>query len=66
MDATDKFMKFAAECEQMARRASGRADKSTWRELAQRWQRCAELRQSQGTALHDSRLARRHQQPAPG
>jgi hypothetical protein len=54
MDAADAFLRFAAECEQMARRTSDREGKYTWRQLAQRWQRCAELRQtgglSQGTA----------------
>jgi hypothetical protein len=54
MDAVDTFLRFAAECEQMARRTSDREDKYAWRQLAQRWQRCAELRKprgaSQGTA----------------
>ena len=46
MDAADAFLRFAAECEQMARRTSDREGKCAWRELAQRWQRCAELRQA--------------------
>ena len=54
MDGADDFLKFAAECEQMAQRTSDREGKFAWRELAQRWHRCAELRQtgeaSQGAA----------------
>jgi len=34
--------------EQMARRTSDREGKYAWRQLAQRWQRCAELRQPGG------------------
>jgi len=49
MDAADDFLRFAAECEQMARRTSDREGKYAWRQLAQRWQRCAELRQAGGT-----------------
>jgi len=49
MDAADDFLRFAAECEQMARRTSDREGKYAWRQLAQRWQRCAELRQAAGT-----------------
>ena len=47
--AADDFLRFAAECEQMARRTSDREGKFAWRQLAQRWQRCAELRQAGGT-----------------
>ena len=48
--AADDFLRFAAECEQMARRTSDREGKFAWKELAQRWQRCAELRQAGGTS----------------
>jgi hypothetical protein len=54
MDAADAFLRFAAECEQMARRTSDREGKCAWRELAQRWQRCAELRQIAGMSRRAS------------
>ena len=48
--AADDFLRFATECEQMARRTSDREGKFAWKQLAQRWQRCAELRQAGGAA----------------
>ena len=39
----DEFLKHAAECELMARSARKPEDKETWRRMAERWLRCAEL-----------------------
>ena len=46
MDASEKFLRFAGECELMAtsRPARGAA---AWRRLAERWIRCAELSERQ-------------------
>jgi hypothetical protein len=43
MNTTDRFMRFAAECEVMAKFARGPESKAVWNGLAQRWVRCAEL-----------------------
>jgi hypothetical protein len=43
MDATDRFLRFAAECEVMAKVTRSRENKAVWNGLAQRWLRCAEL-----------------------
>ncbi len=43
MDATDRFLRFAAECEIMAKSTRRPEDKAVWNGLAQRWVRCAEL-----------------------
>jgi hypothetical protein len=43
MDATDRFLRFAAECEVMAKVTRSRENKAVWNGLAQRWLRCAEM-----------------------
>jgi hypothetical protein len=69
MDAADNFLKFADECEAMAKRTSDREGKHAWRELAERWRRCAEERQSKDMrqgALYRARQATQQQQSAHG
>jgi hypothetical protein len=51
MDATNKLIRFANECENMAKSARGAHDKSAWQELAQRWRQCAETSQNHRAAL---------------
>ena len=43
MDASERFLKFAAECELMANITPSRANKTVWRRMAERWIRCAEF-----------------------
>ena len=43
MHATDRFLRFAAECEVMAKFTRNPQDKAVWNGIAQRWLRCAEL-----------------------
>lgn len=43
MDTTDQFLRFAAECEVMAKFTRSAENKAVWNGLAQRWLRCAEL-----------------------
>jgi hypothetical protein len=43
MDTTDRFLRFAAECEAMAKLSPNRENKTFWNGLAQRWLRCAQL-----------------------
>ena len=43
MDTTDQFLRFAAECEVMAKFTRSAENKAVWNGLAQRWVRCAEL-----------------------
>lgn len=43
MDAMDRFLRFAAECEGMAKVSRGRENKAVWNGLAQRWMRCAQM-----------------------
>jgi hypothetical protein len=43
MHTTDRFLRFAAECEVMAKFTRNPEDKDVWAGLARRWLRCAEL-----------------------
>lgn len=43
MDAMDRFLRFAAECEGMAKVTRSRENKAIWNGLAQRWLRCAQM-----------------------
>ncbi len=43
MNTADRFLRFAAECEVMAKISRSSENRSVWNRLAQRWQRCAEL-----------------------
>ena len=43
MNTSDRFLKFAAECQVMAKFSPSSENKAVWRGLAQRWIRCAEL-----------------------
>ncbi len=43
MNPSEKFLRFAAECEAMTKFARSPESKATWARLAARWIRCAEL-----------------------
>jgi hypothetical protein len=60
MNAVDRFLRFAAECEVMAKLASDRDSKVTWRRLAQRWLRCAALADRDGGTPRPRQVARVH------
>ena len=40
MSASERFLKFAAECELMAKFTSSLENKVTWHRMAERWVRC--------------------------
>jgi hypothetical protein len=42
MYPSEEFLKHAAECKHMARFAREPQDKVTWRQMSERWLRCAE------------------------
>ena len=50
MDTSERFLRFAAECELMAKVARDRENKTVWRSIAQRWIRCAELVEKQNSS----------------
>jgi hypothetical protein len=40
---TEQFLRQAVECEEMARFTRDLESKATWRRMAERWRRCAEV-----------------------
>jgi hypothetical protein len=40
---TEQFLRHAVECEEMARFTRDLESKATWRRMAERWRRCAEV-----------------------
>jgi hypothetical protein len=59
MHTTDRFLRFAAECEVMAKFTRSPEDKAVWNGLAQRWLRCAELMDHERANTHRPNPARR-------
>jgi len=59
MHATDRFLRFAAECEAMAKFTRNPENKAVWNGLAQRWLRCAELLEHEHPAVHHTSSAKR-------
>jgi hypothetical protein len=43
MQPTEEFLRHAAECEEMARFTRDLESRATWRRMADRWRRCAEV-----------------------
>jgi hypothetical protein len=64
MITSDRFVRFAAECEVMAKFTPSHENKIVWNRIAQRWLRCAELLDRQDA---DARQRRKAPKPArPG
>jgi hypothetical protein len=63
MNTYDRFLRFAAECEIMAKFTHSRENKVIWNRLAQRWLRCAELMAQHDTLGHRGTAARRQRTP---
>ncbi len=59
MHTTDRFLKFAAECEVMAKFTRSPENKAVWNGLAQRWLRCAELMDQEYTTVQHGNAAKR-------
>ena len=52
MSASEQFLKFAAECELMAKFTPSPENKVTWHSMAERWVRCAEVYERQDSLAH--------------
>jgi hypothetical protein len=65
MNPTEEFLRHAADCERMAKLTRDPQSKATWRRMAERWHRCAEVFTRQSLAAHDSSAANRHRKPVP-
>jgi hypothetical protein len=60
MMTSDRLMRFAAECEVMAKFTQSQESRLTWNRIAQRWLRCAELLEQQDS---DRELRRKSPRP---
>ncbi len=60
MITADEVLKFAADCEGMAKVSRSKEDRSVWMGLAQRWVRCAEL-MNEETRLSDRKKLEKRQ-----
>jgi hypothetical protein len=59
MDTSEKFLRFAAECELMAKFTRSPENRTVWTRMAERWLRCAQLYDRESSVLHAGGSARR-------
>ena len=64
LDPSEKFLRFAAECELMAKFTHSPENKTVWNRMAERWVRCARLYDSNGAKAQAASAARRHRATA--
>jgi hypothetical protein len=64
MEPSEKFLRFAAECELMAKFTHSRENKAVWTRMAERWLRCAQLYDVASATKHSHAAARRRRTPA--
>jgi hypothetical protein len=64
MNTSDRFLRFAAECEVTAEFAQSAESRAIWSGMAQRWFRCAELVKQQESNVHRASLVRRKRTPS--
>jgi hypothetical protein len=64
MNPSEKFLRFAAECELMAKFTHSPENRTVWTRMAERWLRCAQLYESECSAAHSAGSAKRHRTPA--
>jgi hypothetical protein len=64
MDPAERFLRFAAECEFMAKFARNPENKLVWTRMAERWVRCARLHGDRNAIVQAGHSARRHRAPA--
>jgi hypothetical protein len=67
MDPPEVFLNRVAECERMAEFTHDAGSKATWRRMAERWHRCAEMAKSESSAAaHHGTKPTQHPKPAGG
>jgi hypothetical protein len=62
MEPSERFLRFAAECELMAKFTRSPENKTVWTRMAERWLRCAHLYDRESAIAH-SAPARRQRTP---
>ena len=61
MNTSEKFLRFAAECEFMAEFTHNPENKTVWSEMAERWIHCAELLIANAPVVPPSNIETRSQ-----
>ena len=61
MGPSQQFLKFAADCESIAKLTLDRRNGPDWHSLAERWVRCAEWADRESLAAEKAHLRRREQ-----
>jgi hypothetical protein len=64
MDPSEKFLRFAAECEVMAKFTRSPENRTVWTRMAERWLRCARLYDRASSTAHPGGSARRRRAPS--
>jgi|SRR5580704_15137530 hypothetical protein len=59
MNTSDRFLRFAAECEVMAKFSPTPENRAVWSGLAERWIRCAKLMDHQDSESYSRRFLKR-------
>ena len=63
MSAPERLLRFAAECETMAKLARDRESKMAWQDFAERWNRYAQSVESRSAKAQIDRMKRPHRRP---
>jgi hypothetical protein len=64
MSTSEKFLRFAKECETMAESARDRETRLVWQDFAKRWNRYAQAFESRAAKAHIDRMRRPHRRLA--
>jgi hypothetical protein len=64
VNPSEKFLRFAAECELMAKFTRNPENRTVWTRMAERWLRCAQLYDQEASAARTTMSAKRHRSPA--
>jgi hypothetical protein len=59
MNTSDRFLRFAAECEVMAKFSRTPENRAVWNGLAERWVRCAKLMDHNDSEYYSRRSLKR-------
>jgi len=60
MNASDRFLRFAAECEAMAKITRSAENEVAWHQMAERWFRLADLVERQSKTAHSVGVLKEH------
>ena len=63
MNTSQRFLRFAAECELMAKFTPSPENEQVWRRMAEKWIQCAELCEQQDSSAHTAVPNKRRQKP---